>query len=397
MKKILLTFIFILYPISGFPSHEAMVVSISSDGAYAISSHMGKKLILWDITNKKAKIIAKNVNIYSAYFIKKTHLFMWQDLNNKVIIQNVDGKIIQSFLFLPTYGQAITSDLKHYFASDIHWNLFIKNGNSTRIIKKAFDIYNFASAQKLLNLTLSDDNKFLLSAGLAIDDYDKLPIKAGWNSFEAEHVKPGTIGINASLFDGIVLWDTKTGAPIKKFFGNVFKTSAAISPKGDYIVGIDENYWGFVWRLPSGKREFVLWDLSSGNPIKYNQFNVVVKFDATGLIPPPDDFMLRKKSAPCAIYAVRFIDNDYYLRFDTDVPYAILYRINDPKPLKYFFLGDSPTPSLDDYTRNQAIDTSPSTNTLVMAKESSGGIIVYKYHPQSKILEKIWSPAIPLF
>jgi len=69
--------------------------------------------------------------------------------------------------------------------------------------------------------------------------------------------------------------------------------------------------------------------------------------------------------------------------------YAILYSITDPKPLKYLPLG-SPWISVDDYTRDQSIDTSPSAHILVTGKMNHGGILVYQYNPKTQTLKKVW-------
>jgi len=74
------------------------VVSLSSDGQYAITSGADKRITLWNLKNRKAKIISTDANIYSAYFIKNTHNFIWQDLKeNKVYVQDVNENIIKTF------------------------------------------------------------------------------------------------------------------------------------------------------------------------------------------------------------------------------------------------------------------------------------------------------------
>ena len=70
---------------------------------------------------------------------------------------------------------------------------------------------------------------------------------------------------------------------------------------------------------------------------------------------------------------------------------AILYSINDPKPKKYFYLGAHPFPAVNDYDRDQAIDTSPQAHILVMGKASESGILVYKFDPEKMTLTKIWN------
>ncbi len=126
IKKILL-WLLILTPILLTCRHiwlnsrygETQVISISSDGNYAISTNDARGAILWDIKNRTSKVIDYPANIYSAYFIKNTHNFMWQnDKTNEVYIQNINGKIITHFNpKFPTYGQIIDSNLSNYYGN----------------------------------------------------------------------------------------------------------------------------------------------------------------------------------------------------------------------------------------------------------------------------------------
>ena len=68
-----------------------------------------------------------------------------------------------------------------------------------------------------------------------------------------------------------------------------------------------------------------------------------------------------------------------------------MYNVNDPKPIKYLYLGNSPFPAVTDYSRDQSIDTSPKANILVMGKAYGNGILVYKFDPDKKTLRKIWN------
>ena len=47
-------------------------------------------------------------------------------------------------------------------------------------------------------------------------------------------------------------------------------------------------------------------------------------------------------------------------------------------------------PAMNYFERDQSMDTSPSTHTLVMAKETRSGIIVYHYDPTAQTLTKVW-------
>ena len=122
---------------------RAMVVSVSSNGRYVITSHLNKGIILWDIADKQHSVISKHGNIYSAYFIKNTPYYMWQDLQDVVHISDIRGNAIRQFKFIPTYGQVMTSDLKHYFAADEHWNIYYWVGMQRRIVKRGYDFPSF--------------------------------------------------------------------------------------------------------------------------------------------------------------------------------------------------------------------------------------------------------------
>ena len=138
---------------------------------------------MWDIENKTHKIIANKANIYSAYFIKHTHDFIYQsNKNNEVFVKNVNGKTVENFkLHFPTYGEVMTSDLKHYFASDQNFNIYQKTLSGIEKIhlyycyqdhngknykgKMTHSCSGFLSAGKLFTLTLSNNEKLLVGTG----------------------------------------------------------------------------------------------------------------------------------------------------------------------------------------------------------------------------------------
>ena len=77
-------------------------------------------------------------------------------------------------------------------------------------------------------------------------------------------------------------------------------------------------------------------------------------------------------------------------------PYAILYKVDSPKPLKYFYLGKDPLPALNDFAQDAAIDSSPSKHILVIAMHASAsGILEYQYDPKTMTLKRIWVGDFP--
>ena len=371
------------------PDNIAMVLSVSSDGNYAVTSNINMQLVLWDIKDHTHKIIATNTNIYSAYFIKNTHYFMWQnDDTNEVNIANINGQIIKSFNpGFPTYGQIITSDLQYYLASDEDWNIFRYSKNQLKQIKK--DKAGFFGFGKLLNLTLSNNDKILLISGF------------GENCAHGTicpSIKPDSkSAMHPYVLDGIVTWDVATGMPLRKFPGNASKTFATLSPDGKYVISGDENRLSFVWYAKTGKQKFRLDSIILGKPPDPSDPNG--KWDKTGLIPVPKDYHDYMGIPADNIIALKFIDNTHYLRFNKGIPYVIVYSIDSPRPLKYIKIaGPIKTadltkeryPAVAEYVRDQAIDTAPKAHILVMGQQKGNGIIVFKYDPKKMTLKKIW-------
>lgn len=355
-----------------------MVVSVSSDGRYVVSSHQDNRLILWDIENRSKKLLAKNANIYSAYFVKNRHFFLWQDLDDVVYVQHHDGNIIKSFKHFPTYGHVLDAELKRYIASDASFNLFLDHGSEIREIKKDGDIPSFLGTGKILNLSLNNDGTQLLSAG---DGYDVADTK---KIDESPPIRPDQMYSN---YAGVVLWELPSGRPLFKFPGNTVKTNATLSPDGQYVVSGCENGMSFVWKTKSGElyhEPASLYHglLNTNNSEKSENWT----YDKTGLIPPPKDLGGRGG----ATVAIKFIDHEHYVRFLTDSPYAVLFHIDNPLPLKYLFLGRDPFPAVNDYSRNAAIDSAPDAGILVMGQQDGGGINVYKYDSATQELERVW-------
>ena len=234
---------------------------------------------------------------------------------------------------------------------------------------------------KLLNLTLSNDNKILLTAGDCIC--------WGSDGCVGGSVKKLDANTKGRLSD-LILWDAISGKPIYKFLGNQVKTYATLNPDGKYVVAGDEGGGAFIWDVTTGKQALKLYDIFFGKYIKTGPKAENYRMDKTGMIEKPDDFRGGN------IIALKFIDlQGDYLRFTEPyadgAPYAVLFNVNDPKPLKYLPLGRYPKPSVDDYSRNASIDTAPVANILVMGKANSGGILVYKFDPKKRTLTKIWN------
>ena len=379
---------FLLLGCSPDKKKGVMITSVSSDGHYAITTDLSRRAILWNLQKHTYKVLDNKANIYSAYFIKNTDDFMWQhDSNNAVIIENLAGKVVKKFNpGFPVYGQVMTSDLRNYFASDVKWNVYKISGAKKEIIKKAHMEPEFLGAGKLLNLTLSSSDKFLLTSGLGGDGK---PLSAGRST-------AGSKPWSYSLLGGVVLWRVKEGQPNKKYAGLTFSSVATISPDERYVVGGDEEPFMYYWNLKTGKRHST-YGLTSGLAHCIPGKPLGCTFNITGLIKRPkafgqriDMFPEKLKQTINGILSLKFIDKTHYLRIIENTPWAVLFKIGDPKPIKYFYLGNNPSPSLVGYVYDQSVDTSWRSHILVVGQYNHPGIIVYKYSPKSQTLEKVW-------
>ncbi len=336
---------------------QVQVISVSSDGQYAISTNDSRGVVLWNIKEKTSKVIDYPANIYSAYFIHNTHNFMWQnDKTNEVYIQSINGEIIKHFNpKFPTYGQIINSQLSNYYANDESGHLYgFKNGQ--QIFKAKVPYGDFLGSQKLINLYLNE-NRLL-----------------------------------ATSFVDVMLY-TLAGKQLHDYQKNVSKTIAIFSPDGKYVISGDSNYNLIAFNLLNNTSEKA-WDLGYGKPTKLNKYGAVISWDSKGMIKTPSNFKnINTHEENDNVLAIKFIDKNHYLRFTTSIPYVILYKLNNPKPLRFINLGKNPMPSVTDYTRDQSIDTSWKNHILVTGKAWDNGIIVYRYDPKTQTLKKIWQPS----
>lgn len=367
-----------------------MSVSLSSNGQYAISSHHGKLLTLWDLKNKTSQLISTDANIYSAYFIPNSDNYIWQNIKtDTVYVQNTKGQTLKTFNpGFASYGQLLNKTLNEYTASDKHWNIFTLIDNKKKLIKQGFnDFYNGK------NINLSWHKKTLLTSGICDDKWDKLPVSAGAT---ARDVNPNIRKhINRSIMNCVVLWNYKTGKALFKLNGNAVKTQATLSPDGKYAVSADENSLGFVWRTLTGEKLVEQYDLTAGKFIRMPNKEKSY-FEKKHVIPQPKNFCWQPSNDPehChytdASFSVKFINNDQYLRFTTRVPYAILYDVLNPAHKKYLKLEGHP--SIYGYNDAATTATAPDKNLLVMGTNISEGIRVYQFDRKRETLTLVWAP-----
>lgn len=390
---------------SGYISSPPAQISISSDGQYVLSTHYGRYLMLWDITNKKSKILNKVANIYSPFFIPNTHNFIWQDAEtNKIYVQSLAGEIIKTFdVAFPVYGHILSENMDNYIASKDDWSLFQLTNNEWKEIKHNPNWYPGSA----LLLQFSFTKNFLLTAGEGQINDDQYPIKVGSN---LKNIKPDVAeSHNDSLLDGVVLWDINISQPILKLPGNVSKTKATLSPDARYVVAGDENIFIFSWDTKTGKRS-----ARYHAPLQKVQNCELVNdleeceayLSSKGKYQPqaPADYMSIQPFKSGKTVAIKFInEKGDFIKFTDSARYAVLYNINTPRIQAFMDLGSNPHPTtFSVFTSSNTIDTAPKAGILVMGQTQFGnpdgngtGIIVYKFDEQNKKLVRIWAPDGP--
>src|SRR5690554_646142 len=207
-----------------------MTASVSSDGAYAITAHRDRKLILWNLGGQEREIISREANLYSAYFVKEQPVFVWQNLDNIVKAQSINGETKQQFqLDRPVYGHLMTKDLQTYYYSDIGWSIFRRNLKGETETLKATDGKAFLGYQKLLNLSMDNSEERLVSAGSGEPKGFEPPYYQTLDQVLED-------GENYKNLYSVALWNLGSGEPIAKLDGNSSKTHAAISPDGQWVL-----------------------------------------------------------------------------------------------------------------------------------------------------------------
>ena len=373
MKKVLKLSCLILYTIalSAFAS-EAPVMSagVSTDGQYVITAHSGGGLYLWDIQKKEKKHLAKNAYSYSAYFIPDSHEFMWQDDNDIVHIQDVNGKEVQSFKHFKTEGQLMTADKSFYLSADTWGKLYKGSGDNL------VPVYTDTPISPSQPYTLSIHGNYILSTYDTITGRNDPPAEI---NLTANPVNPDIH--KKSSYDGVTLWDKTTLKPIARLWGNSGRTTGRISPDGKWVVAGSDNHVKLMWEINNLNRLYMLIDLDG----IYNEKTGYL--DNSNVPPKPEKFK-NKQITLSNTSAVAFVSDKDFILFprNNKDELALLYKVGSEEIQGYVEIGRNPPIS----TGNLSIASSPKAHILVTGQGGKGGINVYRYHPATKELEKIW-------
>jgi WD-40 repeat, putative len=349
-------------------------LSISSDGRYVVSAHYGKKLVLWDLEKRTKEVIAERVNTNSPYFIPNSHDFMWQDKNNIVHIQNVEGKKITHFKHYKVERHLMSEDRKLYISADQTGEIYKGYGDEMK------PIYTDTPIRQHYNFALSD--KYFLSSSSG-GPYE--PDSAVEFNPKEDLVQPSIY--KKSSYNGLVLWDRKTLKPIARLGGLGGRSDALFSPDGKWIIAGGENKRDYMWSID---------DLNHRQPLaSINGFydeNSKVR-ENSGNRPIPEGISL---ATPHTV-AYAFVTDTEFIQLTqtgmidgTGNDYVNLYTVGDPWIKAYVEIGFEPAISTNAFEKSNSVDSSPKAHILVTGQAAHGGINVYRYHPDKMTLEKIW-------
>ena len=368
------------------PTDPALSVSVSTDGRYAISGHAARKtnsvsprgqMVLWDIEKKQKTILSDNANSFSALFIPDSHEFMWQDQNDIVHVQNVEGQEIKSFKHPHVQNHRITADKAFYLSVDFWGRIYKGYGDEIQPV--------YTDGGPTINpYSLSIVDNYFLSV---TDTCHGLDDPVAETNLTANPVNPSSS--KKSSYDGVTLWDKNTLKPIAKLIGNCGSTNGLISPDGKWVITGGENTTYYMWEIDN---------LNNRQPLSIpNNWGIYdeEKYKNDKSIPLPEKLKDEPVSVGTVAYA--FLSETDYVGLGRSgrkngegFQFAALYKAGEPWIKAYVEIGNNPSISTNYFQRNLSVSSSPTAHILVTGQATGGGINVYKYHPDKMELEKIW-------
>ena len=392
MRKKFLIILTLIITILFFSAHAktdpAMSVSVSTDGHYVVSGHVGRnadpsnpigQLVLWDIEKKTKTVLSKNANAFSAMFIPDSHEFMWQDDKDIIYMQNVDGQVIKRFEHpFTVQNHRMTADKSFYLSADM-WNHLYK-GYENDITPIYTD---GASISKPVDLSVVGDYFLSVTAPCSAPDS---PVAE--TQLTANPINPSEYKKNS--YDGVILWNKNTLKPVAKLNGNCGATNGLISPDGKWVITGGENGAYYMWEINNLNNR-----LSLAFQDEYIKNENIKKYDKNEVLYIPKEIEERGISMGKVAYAfiteTEFIGLGKSENKDGDGnEFASLFTIGNPWVKGYVEIGNNPSISTNYFQRNLSVSSSPKAHILVTGQATGGGINVYKYHPEKMELEKIW-------
>ena len=393
MRKKFLIILTLIITILFFSAHAktdpAMSVSVSTDGHYVVSGHVGRnadpsnpigQLVLWDIEKKTKTVLSKNANAFSAMFIPDSHEFMWQDDKDIIYMQNTDRQVIKSFQHPFTLqNHRITANKSFYLSADMYNHLYLGQEDALKPVYT-----DGAATSKPVDLSIVGDY-FLSVTPTCYGPND--PVAE--TNLTANPINPSVY--KKSSYDGVTLWDKNTLKPVAKLNGNCGSTSGLISPDGKWVITGGENVGIYMWEINNVNHRL--------NPIKIhngNSHDGVNYYDAIDSSPIAEKFKDKIIYLGQNAVAIAFINEKDFIAigktYINEDNYNVipLYVVGDNLIKDFLEIDNNPTISTNYYQRNLSVSSSPKAHILVTGQATGGGINVYKYHPEKMELEKIW-------
>ena len=362
-------------------------ISVSTDGRYAISGHAARKtnsvsprgqMVLWDIEKKQKTILSDNANSFSALFIPDSHEFMWQDQNDIVHMQNVEGQEIKSFKHPHVQNHRITADKSFYLSVDFWGRIYKGYGDEIQPV--------YTDGGPTINpYSLSIVDNYFLSV---TDTCHGLDDPVAETNLTANPVNPSSS--KKSSYDGVTLWDKNTLKPIAKLIGNCGSTNGLISPDGKWVITGGENGTYYTWEINNlnNRLRLAYQDL-------YIKEGKLKEYDETKVLYIPKEVEERGISFGTVAYA--FLTESEFIGLGRSAnkngkgnEFAALFTVGNPWVIGYVEIGNNPSISTNYFQRNLSVSSSPTAHILVTGQATGGGINVYKYHPDKMELETIW-------
>ncbi|MBN6067651.1 WD40 repeat domain-containing protein, partial [Aggregatibacter actinomycetemcomitans] len=322
--KLISLFVLLIFTVGCNATSGVVSLGVSGDGRYVITAHGKDELVLWDIVKKEKKLLAKNANSYSAYFIPDSHEFMWQDTDNVVHIQNVNGEELRQFPHFETEGHVITSDKSFYLSAD-KWGKLYKGYGDNLI-----PVYTDAPISPLQPYNLSIHGNYILSTGNGRES------NKGYVAETNLTVNPVNPDIHKrDSYQGVTLWDKTTLKPIARLYGNSGRTTGRISPDGKWVVTGSDNARTYMWAINNPNQRIRLSGLN-GIFDKKTQTR-----DTSRLLPIPEKFHEIQVAKLSYVLAVAFLTDKDFILFDRNAKDRIhpIYTTGDVWIQGYVDLG----------------------------------------------------------
>ena len=367
MRKKFLIILTLIITILFFSVHAktdpAMSVSVSTDGHYVVSGHVGRnadplnpigQLVLWDIEKKTKTVLSKNANAFSAMFIPDSHEFMWQDDKDIIYMQNVDGQVIKRFEHpFTVQNHRMTADKSFYLSADM-WNHLYK-GYENDITPIYTD---GASISKPVDLSVVGDYFLSVTAPCSAPDS---PVAE--TQLTANPINPSEYKKNS--YDGVILWNKNTLKPVAKLNGNCGATNGLISPDGKWVITGGENGAYYMWEINNLNNR-----LSLAFQDEYIKNENIKKYDKNEVLYIPKEIEERGISMGKVAYAfiteTEFIGLGKSENKDGDGnEFASLFTIGNPWVKGYVEIGNNPSISTNYFQRNLSVSSSPKAHILL--------------------------------